>query len=388
MYSFDKTTDRSNTGSSKWLFAPEPVKNAGVLPLSVADMELPTAPEVTAAVCAAAEKGIYGYTVADDEYLSSVCSWCARRHGWRVEPDWILPSSGIVGFLGVAVRELTEPDDGVIVQTPVYYPFMMSITGNGRRVVEAPLINDGGRYSMDFAALENAVKDAKLLILSSPHNPVGRVWTRGELQRLFDICRAAGVTVIADEIHWDMLLPGVAHTAFGTLDGAEKGCIMCTSASKTFNLAGLNCSSVIVPDAALRERLDARLDREGSFGIPFFARVAVIAAYTRGEAWLDELLEYIGGNFEYLYSYMAMNHPSVVCARAEGTYLAWTDLRPLALGDIKEQEKLMTERALLALDEGYIFGSGGEGFERWNLAVPRSELVAALERFTAAVGDR
>jgi cystathionine beta-lyase len=333
-----------------------------------------------------AEHGIYGYTYPDELYLNAVTYWMEHRHKWRAKPEWISCTPGVVNALGTAIRAFTEPGDGIIIQPPVYTPFRMSIRQNGRKIIENPLIENGCRYEMDIEGLRRlcAGSKVKMLILCSPHNPVGRVWTREELMALGAVCEEHGVIVVSDEIHSDILLNGSRHHVFASLPGMSGRCVVCTAASKTFNLAGLHCSNILIPDKKLRSRFNKTLETESGFGIPYFARAATIAAYTRSGAWLDELIAYLEGTFEMFESFLTEKLPMLGFAHTEGTYLAWTDLRSLCLSD-SDQERLMTEAAKLALDEGYIFGKGGSGFERWNLAAPRSKIMESLLRFEAAV---
>lgn len=386
MADFDAVISRLGTGSIKWDQAPGSVREAGTLPLSIADMEFSVSNEIKEAVVRAAEHGIYGYTYPDESYLFAVSHWMDKRHGWRVKPEWIASTPGVVPALGTAIRAFTEPGDGVIIQPPVYAPFRMSIRQNGRKVIENPLLEKGLRYEMDLNGLRRLCKkpEVKMLILCSPHNPVGRVWTLKELTELGSICKERGVILLSDEIHSDILLNGSRHTVAADLPGMNELCVVCTAASKTFNLAGLGCSNIVIPDGKLRDRFKKTLEKESGYGISYFARAATIAAYTRSEAWLSELLSYLEGNFELFYRFLGERLPMIGYSAAQGTYLAWTDLRALALSD-HEQENLMTETAKLALDEGYIFGTGGSGFERWNLAAPRSKITESLHRFEAAV---
>ncbi len=388
MYDFQTLKSRNGTGSAKWEFAPEATRRAGVVPLSIADMELPVAPEITRAVIEAAEHGVYGYTVPDKEYFDSVSGWLKRRHGVTVYNEWISCTPGVVTALGIAVREFTQPGDGVIIQPPVYGPFWSAVRDNGRTLLENPLVYENGTYHMNFDGLEQlcARPEAKLMILCSPHNPVGRVWTADELMRVGELCKKHGVMIIADEIHHDIVFDGQEHTVFITLPGMADNCMLCTATSKTFNIAGLCCSNIFIPNKELHERFERRCSVESMFGIPYFARAATIAAYTKCDAWADEMLAFIQGNFEFMREFLNAHLPQLKLIRAEGTYLAWVDMRSLGLDD-RALEQLTVDRALLALDEGYIFGTGGSGFERWNLALPRVELNKALERLEAAIKE-
>lgn len=388
MYDFTTPIKRAGTGAIKYDTAPEPVKTAGVIPLTIADMEYKTAPAIEAAVLEAAKHGVYGYTHADEAYFSAVRGWMERRFAYAPERESLFSTPGIVVGLGMAVRAFSKEGDGVVIQPPVYPPFRFAVRNNGRTLLENPLILRDGRYEMDFEGLEALCKEKspKLLILCNPHNPVGRVWTKEELMRLGEICANHGVFIVADEIHADIVHHGGRHTVFATLPGMAEHCMVCTSPSKTFNLAGLASSSVFVADKARRAAFEGVIRRESSDVIPYFARAATIAAYTACEEWLTELLANIEGNFDFLGAFLAERLPSLKLIPAQGTYLAWVDMRSLALGD-KALEALMLEKGQLALDEGYIFGTGGSGFERINLALPRAALENALLRMERAVKE-
>ena len=385
MYDFTTAIDRTNTGSIKIDMAPEPIKGSGLVPLTIADQEFLVAPEIQAAIMKAAELGIYGYTYADKAYTDAVNSWMRRRHSWDCS-DWhMFTTPGVVFALGLSVRAFTEPGEGVIIQPPVYPPFAGTVKRNGRNIVENPLIFRDGRYEIDFDDLELKANrsDVKLLLLCSPHNPVGRVWTRDELLRLGEICKRNNVFIVADEIHNDLILPGYEHTVFGTLPGMEDNCMICTAVSKTFSLAGLCCSNIFIKDEQAKEKFRIAQSKETLDHLPYFSRAATIAAYNESEKWVDELLAVVDDNFKYLYRFLEDNLPKLHAIHTEGTYLAWIDMRELGLND-EELEKLMLNN-LLALDEGYIFGTNGSGFERWNLALPKQLLADALNRLKTAV---
>lgn len=385
MYDFVNPINRACTGSSKFDRVSEPVRGSGIVPLTIADQEFAAAPEIRTAVKEAADHGIYGYTYADKLYRDAVDSWMMKRHRWDTSKFAMSTTPGVVTALGLAVRAFTEEGDGVVIQPPVYPPFAKTVTINNRKLVNNPLILKNGKYYMDFDDLDAKTKDesVKLLILCSPHNPVGRVWTKEELMRLGEICLKNHVFVVSDEIHFDLIRKGSEHTIFAMLPGMADNCIICTAASKTFNLAGLTCSNIFIPNPEKAAIFKAVANRDCKVGTPYFARAATIAAYTKAEKWLDELNVVLDENFEYLYSYFEENLPMLHAFRAEGTYLAWIDMRALKLSD-EELEKLML-RNYLALDEGYIFGANGSGFERWNLALPKSLLADALERLKTAV---
>jgi cystathionine beta-lyase len=385
-YDFQNIIDRTNTGAIKYDMAPEPTKSAGSIPLTIADMEYKIAPAIQTAVTKAAEHGIYGYTHADDAYFAAVKLWMEKRFSYTPDRESMFNTAGVVTALGMAVRAFTQEGDGVVIQPPVYPPFRFAVCDNGRTLFENPLIFKNGHYEMDFTGLETLckVKSPKLLILCSPHNPVGRVWTIEELTRLGEICLKYGVFVVSDEIHADIVHHGGKHTVFASLPQMAEHCMVCTAVSKTFNLAGLSCSNIFVADKVHRDAFERVVRRESSEIIPYFARVATIAAYTECDEWLNALTANIEENFNQLDTFLKERLPALKLVPAQGTYLAWVDMRSLGLND-KELEELMLNKALLALDEGYIFGTGGSGFERINLALPREALLDALLRLERAV---
>jgi cystathionine beta-lyase len=311
----------------------------------------------------------------------------SRRHGWDIAPEWICISPGVVPALNMLVRTFTSPGDGVLIQPPVYHPFYHTIEYNAADVVTNPLIYEGGRYHMDFADLEQKVKDpsVKMAILCSPHNPIGRVWTRDELRRFGEICIANDVLVVSDEVHGDLIYKGNVFTPFAKISTDFAGhSIICTAPSKTFNLAGLQTSCVIIPDEELRARFRKTLDSNGLVIPNSFGIVALQAAYDHGEEWLEQVLGYLQANLEYLEAYVAERIPQIRVVRPEGTYLVWLDCRELGL-DKLALKRLMMDEAKLYLDDGYIFGPGGDGFERINIACPRSILAEALDRIGKAI---
>jgi cystathionine beta-lyase len=396
---FDEEVDRTGTDSLKWEFAPQEdvperwlhtdrfVGEDRFLPMWVADMDFRCPDPVVEALVARAAKGIYGYSAPGDAFYQSVVRWMSRRHGWDIAPGWICISPGVVPALNMLVRTFTSPGDGVLIQPPVYHPFYHTIEYNAADVVTNPLIYEGGRYHMDFADLEQKAKDprVKMAILCSPHNPIGRVWTRDELRRFGEICIANDVLVVSDEVHGDLIYKGNVFTPFAKISTDFAGhSIICTAPSKTFNLAGLQTSCVIIPDEELRARFRKTLDSNGLVIPNSFGIVALQAAYDHGEEWLEQVLGYLQANLEYLEAYVAERIPQIRVVRPEGTYLVWLDCRELGL-DKLALKRLMMDEAKLYLDDGYIFGPGGEGFERMNIACPRSILAEALDRIRKAI---
>jgi cystathionine beta-lyase len=388
-YDFDRIVDRRGTSSLKWdqlgaLFGGE-----DVLPLFVADMDFEAPREVVEAIVARAKHGVYGYTIRTDSYYEAVTGWLERRHGWRIERDWLISSPGVVPALAAAILTFTEPGDGVILQSPVYYPFYDVIRANGRTVVDNPLRIEDGVYRIDFDLLEEQAKDAKLMLLCSPHNPGGRVWTAEELRRIGDICLRHGVIVVSDEIHHDLVFAPHKHVPFASLgpEYAERS-VTCIAPSKTFNLAGLHCAAAIVPDDELRRRYM----RTARFGLSihmdgYFGVTGMEASYRYGEPWLEQLLVYLRGNRDALIAFLKERLPELKVMEPEGTYLAWVDCRAIS-EDPAELKKLMYEEARVAFSEGSVFGRQGAGWLRINFGCPRAVLIEALERFAAAARRR
>jgi cysteine-S-conjugate beta-lyase len=382
-FDFDTPINREGSDSLKW----DRVRadRRGILPLWVADMDFAVAPAISEAIRKRAEHPVFGYAVRGPGYFAAVARW-QERNGWSVERDWIVPVPGIVPALSLAIRAFTEKGDGVIVQPPIYPPFLKAVASNGRRLVENPLVLREGRYGIDFEGLETAARQgAKLLLLCSPHNPVGRVWSREELLGVAEICAANGITVVSDEIHSDLVMPGFRHTVFATLSPrAASISVVLNSPSKTFNIAGLQAANAIIPDNGRRDAFVGVLGSAGlglgnSFGI-----AALEAAYMHGAPWLEEAILYIAGNYRYLEERCAERIKRVAPLRLEGTHLAWLDCRGLGL-DPAGLDSFMLDEAKLWLERGTSFGTGGEGFQRLNLACPRSTLEEALARLEAAV---
>lgn len=386
-YSFDKLIDRKNTNSLKHDFAVERGLPADVLPLWVADMDFRAPEPVLDALRKAVEHGIFGYSDVKSDYFEAVSNWFLTRFGWQTRPEWLVRTPGVVFALAMAVRALTKPGDGVLIQPPVYYPFFSVIRDNGREVVESPLVYDGKRYQIDFADLEDKLvrRQVKLFLLCSPHNPVGRVWTREELRQLGDLCMRHGVIVVSDEIHCDFAFPEHPHTPFPVAvpEWAEQT-VVCTAPSKTFNLAGLQVSNIWVPGSGLRDKLRAEIERSGYSLLNALGLVACQAAYTQGGAWLDACRAYLRENLDHLRNYLAQSLPQIRLVEPEGTYFAWLDFSALGL-DSASLNELIIHRAKLWLDAGSIFGGGADQFQRVVLACPRATLTQALDRLRSAI---
>lgn len=359
----------------------------GIIPFSVADMELKNPPEITEGLKRFIDRAILGYTRAGAGYLEAVCNWMRQRHDWQIEPEWIVGTPGVVSAFFQAIQAFTQPGDAVIIQTPVYYPFYAAVEGNQRTLIKNPLIDNGDTYKIDFDDLEKKARDprVKLLLFCSPHNPVGRVWTPEELTRVGEICVANQVMIISDEIHFDLIMPGQKHTVFANIsDELAQNMMVCTSPSKTFNLAGLQTSNMIIPNEKLRKKFVSVLNQNGFFSLNILGYKACEIAYTECGEWLEQLIHHICHNHLQLKKYIEDNIPAIKVYPLEGTYLQWMDCRGLGL-DHMELEKLMHFKAQVFFDEGYIFGVEGAGFERMNLACPTKVMMAGLNRLNDVV---
>ena len=389
IYDFDTPIDRRNTDCLKYDFAVRRGKPENVLPLWVADMDFRTSDKILEAIQKRVAHGIFGYTESGSSYFEAVAGWMKARHGWEVQESWLVKTPGVVPALAMAVKAYTEEGDAVLIQQPVYYPFTEVIRDNGRLAVSNDLVlGEDGRYVMDFDDFEEKIvrHHVKLFLLCSPHNPVGRVWTEEELLRVGEICLRHHVIVASDEIHEDFVYEGHRHRVFANL-GKELQAITvtCTSAAKTFNLAGLQVSNIFIPDNKLRARFRKQMDAIGYSQVNTLGLTATEAAYRQGGAWYEALLRYIKGNIDYLRAYLQEELPGIRLIEPEGTYLTWLDFRSLGLTE-QERERLLLEKAGLWLDSGFIFGKAGEGFERINVACPRKTLETAMGRLKDAVG--
>lgn len=367
----------------KWdLMGPHPAP--GLVPLSVADMEFQSPPPIVAALEEMARSGLWGYASWGDRYYQAIARWVSQRYGWTIQRDWIIRTTGVVHGINAAVRAFTNPGDGIVIQPPVYPPFFRAVREHGRNLLESPLKLVDGRYEMDFDDLEDKLSrpDTTAMILCSPHNPVGRVWTREELKRLGDLCVAHGVFVISDEIHCDLCQPDHPHTVYASL-GEEyaKNCAIGMAASKTFSLAGLACGNMLVPDPAHKAKLEAEVARSGAYSNSSFGTLALEVGYEQCGPWVEQLVEYLHGNYQYLTEFMARHFPQVWIAPLEGTYLAWMDFSSFGMDD-PTLASFLEQKAGMYLSHGIHYG--GPGFMRLNLACSRSVLQAALERLLSA----
>ena len=379
MYDFDEIIDRRSTSAVKWNIAQgSDTPPDDYLPMWIADMDFACAPQITEAVRKAADNRIFGYTRPSEDYLETVCGFYRRRHGFTCSSNQVIFTQGVVSELECAVLTLTEPGDGVIVQPPVYGPFFSSVRNNGRILVENRLLYDHGRYTVDFEDLEKKASDpgTKMLIICSPHNPVGRVWTKEELQKTEDICLRNGLILVCDEIHNDLIRGGYIHTSVMKLFHDRDNIICCTSPGKTFNISGLGASHCFVSDPVKKQKMEKAV---GHVNLSPLTAAAVKAAMTSCDGWIDELNEYTDGNFSLFYELCERYFPLAVPSRTEGTYLAWLDVSAYT-EDTRTLEKTIMDRCHVNIQSGD--GFGGHGFMRINLACPRAYIREAAERIS------
>ncbi|MBD5143024.1 MAG: pyridoxal phosphate-dependent aminotransferase [Ruminococcus sp.] len=384
---FDRIINRKNTRSLKYDFAKRRGMPEDVLPLWVADMDFETSSYIEDALIERARHGIFGYSEVQTEYFEIVYHWMKTHHNWNVQENWLVKTPGVVFALAMAVKAYTQPNDSVLVQLPVYYPFSEVIQDNNRKVVSNTLyLGEDNKYHIDFENFEQKIIDnkIKLFFLCSPHNPVGRVWTKEELIKIGDICVKHGVTVVSDEIHQDFIFQG-KHQVFASLKPEfENISITCTSPSKTFNLASMMMSNIFIPNRELKAKFKKQLDGAGTSQLSVMGLVACETAYSKGEEWYQAMLAYVAENINFVRQYVKNNLPDVTMIDTEGTYLVWLDFRKTGFS-VDELENLIIHKAKLWLDSGKIFGKCGEGFQRINTACPRSILKKALDRIKNAL---
>lgn len=377
-YDFDTIIPRRGTNSYKW----DTPEEENVLPMWVADMDFRTAPAIVKALQKRVAHGVFGYTKVPETYYNAVIRWFENRHRWRIDPRWMIYTSGVVPALSAIIKALTAPGDKIIVQTPAYNCFYSSIRNDGCELSANNLVYRDGRYSIDFDDLEAKAADpkAKILLLCNPHNPVGRVWTPEELRRIGDICLRNGVFVVADEIHCELTYEGHDYTPFASLsERFLQNSVTCLSPSKAFNLAGLQIANIIASDEEVRRRIDRAININEVCDVNPFGVIATIAAYNEGGGWLDALRKYLRRNYEYLCHFFAERLPQYPVLQLEGTYLVWIDCRALGIGSDATTLRLQEEQKLI-VNSGTMYGPGGEGFIRLNIACPRALLTDGLER--------
>lgn len=383
-YDFDAVIDRRGTGSQKWDGASKKFGDGDVLPLWVADMDFVSPAPVVEALLERARHGVFGYVERPDEFYAAIAAWLGRRHGFSVRPEHIVNSPGVVPALHLMVRAFTKPGDRVLIQTPVYPPFMRVAQAEGREAVYNLLVRGPNGYEMDFDALERQLDGVSLAILCNPHNPVGRVWTRDELARFGELCLRTGTLVASDEIHCDLTLFGQRHTPFASVapELAARS-LTCVAPSKTFNVPGLTTANVIIADDGLRREFTRVLNSLALYEANVFGVTALTAAYERGDEWLDQLLQYLQGNVEAMEAFLRAELPGVRMTRPEATYLAWLDFSSWGMTD-EQLATFLSEQAHVGLNDGPSFGPGGSGFARLNFGCPRSTLKDGLSRIAAA----
>ena len=383
-YNFDEIIDRSGTSATKMESLPKGCPD-DALPLWVADMDFACAEPILKALHERIDKKIFGYTMYDtDECLGAVLNWYKKRYGWEEQKENLFFCGGIVSAYAVLLNLLTKEGEGVVIQRPIYYPFTMKANSNGRQIVDSPLIYADGNYTIDFDDLDKKMAEPnnKVLVFCSPHNPAGRVWTEEEIRKVVDICKKYDKWIICDEIHCDLLRCGMTfHPILKVAPDYADRIAVCTAPSKTFNLAGMKTSNIVIHNkelqAAWKELIGGKLSMNGAGTLGL---TAMIAAYNEGEEWLEQLKEYLDGNFAYIDAFLKEHLPKAHMVPSEGTYLAWIDFNGYVDGDAEKLEEIMQKKARVALDEGYIFGDAGRGFERINIATPRS-VVRILKAF-------
>ncbi|WP_373899545.1 MalY/PatB family protein [Haloimpatiens sp. FM7315] len=388
LYNFDENVQRENTACAKWDMLNTLYGRDDLISMWVADMDFKVAPPIINAIKTRLSHEIFGYSFAKDSYYDSVINWMKKRHNWEIKKEWIKFTPGVVPAINYIVQAFTNPGDEIMIQSPVYYPFSNAIRNNGRSIVDNPLIYKNNTYVMDYEDLEKKItKRTKLLILCNPHNPVGRVWSKDELKKLGEICLKHNVLVVSDEIHFDLIYKGNKHTVFSSIsEEFSQNSIVCTAPSKTFNIAGLQISNIIIANKLLREKFEIQLENNSISSPNIFAPIALEAAYTEGEPWLLELLDYLQENLEYLMDFFEKRIPKLKVIKPEGTYLIWIDCSNLNMTG-EELREFFINKCKLALDDGFIFGKAGDSFERINIACPRALLKKALEGIEKAVNN-
>ncbi|AVM53751.1 cystathionine beta-lyase [Bacteroides zoogleoformans] len=382
-YDFDKQISRRGTNSYKW----DSAKTEDVLPMWVADMDFHTAPAIVEALHRRVEHGIFGYTRVSDSYYDAVTGWFARRHGFQIDREWIIYTSGVVPALSAIIKALTNPGDKVLIQTPVYNCFFSSIRNNGCETISSPLFRTDNTYSIDYDDLERKAADSKVkvMLLCNPHNPAGRVWRREELIRVGEICIRHGVTVVADEIHCEQVYPGHTYTPFASIsEEFLQHSVTCISASKAFNIAGLQIANIVCSDDKLRAKINRAINDNEVCDVNPFGVIATEAAYNEGEEWLAQLVEYLYANYRYMQEFCREHLPGLPITTLEGTYLVWMDCGVLGIPS-EELERELIDKAGLWLNAGTMYGAEGEGFMRWNIACPRTVLKEGLKRFASLI---
>lgn len=385
-HDFDKVIDRRNTNSIKYDFSAQSGMPENVLPMWVADMDFKAPQCVIDALVKRSNHGIFGYSESDEEYFEILKNWFQNRFEWSIEKNWLVKTPGVVFSIATAVRSLTEKGDHILIQQPVYYPFSLCVLKNDRRLVINELLYIDGSYKIDFEDFEKKIieNNVKMFILCNPHNPVGRVWTRKELELLGDICLSHNVIVISDEIHQDFIYSKFKHTVFSSIkEDYKKILITCTAPSKTFNLAGIQVSNIFIPNGDMRKKFKNEIEKTGAGLVSIMGIDACAAAYKGGAPWLDELKVYLESNLKFIRTFLSEKLPHIKLVEPEGTYLIWLDFSNMNMTD-EHIDSLLINKAGLWLDTGKIFGIGGEGFQRMNIACPLSTVEIAMSNIAGA----
>ncbi len=384
-YNFDKIIPRENTDCYKYDKRKSVFGTEEVQPMWLADMDFATPDFITDSLICRAKHPVYGYTFRSGNFNQAVAGWMQKRFGWNIDNNWISFSPGIVPAINLCVQCFSKPGDGIIIQSPVYAPFFSAIKAHGRKILNNQLIEKQHKYYIDFNDFEKKARNAVLFIFCHPHNPVGRVWTEAELNQLVSICRENNVLIVSDEIHHDLVLNGNKHIPLAQLNGdAAAISLCCVSPGKTFNLAGLSTSAIIIPDSNNRKKYEHTMDKFHMGMGNIFGFIALEAAYSKGEEWLDQLLRYLEKNLEFLLDFINRRIPEISVVVPEATYLVWMDFRKLEMDNISLQ-KFLVQEAGIGLNNGSAFGPGGEGFQRMNIAVPFKKLEEAMLKLENAI---
>jgi cystathionine beta-lyase len=381
-FDFDRVISREGTSSVKYDARQATFGRADVMPLWVADMDFASPECVTEALVQRVQHPVYGYTLAPESLFDALIAWLKTRHGWEIPREWIILCPGVVPSLYAAVQAFAQPGEGVIIQPPVYFPFMSSVMDTGRQLIVNPLKLENGRYTFDLAHLEqSAAQGARLLLLCSPHNPVGRVWSRQELNDLLDVVRRYDLVILSDEIHADLLYPGTTHIPLATMDS---NVITAVAPSKTFNIPGLGLSALVVPNPAHRAALNKIFGQMHVSSTNPFGMAAFEAAYRGGASWLNALMGYLAETRDVVRNYLAAELPQIKLIEPEGTYLLWLDCREMRLSD-QELRQFFVKQAGLGMSPGTLFGEGGSGFMRMNIGAPRAQILRAMKNIAEAM---
>jgi cysteine-S-conjugate beta-lyase len=387
-WNFDENVPREGTSCVKYDLRKEVFGDENIIPMWVADMDFKTPDFIIKAIRKRLDHEIMGYSFRPHEYFQSITDWMLKRHNWKIQNDWICFSPGVVPALNLCTLAFTRPGDSIIIQPPVYPPFFSAVESHGRNLIYNQLVLNNGRYSMDFESLEAAITgNTKMIIISNPHNPVGRCWTPGELSQLAGICLSHNILILSDEIHSDLVLPGFIHTPISTLsDRVAEITVTCAAPSKTFNLAGLSTSSVIISNPVMRKYFNNKVEHLHIGDGNIFGTIASISAYSEGLEWLNALLYYLNSNAGYVMDFCRQFIPEIISIRPEGTYMIWLDCRRLHMSGTELQD-FFVKNAGVGLNEGSAFGPGGEGYMRMNLATTRQVVEKAMDQIKMAVSS-